>query len=270
MNFIYDYGNIPIQIGTANDWQSIYAGCGHSFAIKTNGTLWAWGWNSIGQLGTGTNSHVPIQVGTSTNWQSASAGGTHSVALKTDGTLWAWGSNQYGQLGNGTTNNSYVPIQIGTATDWQNVSAGLYWHTTALKTDGTLWAWGDNEYGQLGDSTYIDSNIPIPSIEGNCSTSTCSITAQFTLPTTPNCANTAYAFTNTSTGAANYQWKVNGTNVGTTTNLTYTFPTAGTYTIMLEATNGTTISSEIYSTRILNNNGSKYMYNDINSPIPTT
>ncbi len=166
----------PIQIGTGTDWITISAGGWHTMAIKADGTLWAWGHNYYGELGnnTNTNTDEPTQISTDpegepdSNWQTVSAGFLHTVALKTDGTLWAWGNNFYGQLGNNTQAISYSPLPVKTDqdsesepdTDWHAVSAG-YLHTVALKTDGTLWAWGDNEYGQLGDGTTTLSLVPV-------------------------------------------------------------------------------------------------------------
>jgi alpha-tubulin suppressor-like RCC1 family protein len=105
------------QIGTATDWASIESSTDHTMAIKTNGTLWATGYNPNGQLGIGTTSNVNVftQVGTATNWAKVRCSRRHTLALDTNGTLWAWGDNSQGQLGNGTTTNSNVPIQIGTA-----------------------------------------------------------------------------------------------------------------------------------------------------------
>jgi alpha-tubulin suppressor-like RCC1 family protein len=143
-------------------WQSVSAGEDHTVAIKTDGTLWAWGENGAGQLGDGTNinRNTPMQIGTDNNWQSISAGWHHTIAIKTDGTLWAWGANWYGQLGDGTDIGKNTPTQIGTAANWLKISAG-YAHTVAIKTDGTLWAWGHNGSGQLGDGTNINQNTPI-------------------------------------------------------------------------------------------------------------
>jgi alpha-tubulin suppressor-like RCC1 family protein len=123
----------------------------HSLALKRDGTLWAWGYNSSGQLGLGntTNRSTPTQVGTSTDWIAIAAGGYHSLALKRDGTLWVWGRNDFGQLGLGDTTNRSTPTQVGTSTDWIAIAAGGY-HSLALKRDGTLWAWGRNDFGQLG------------------------------------------------------------------------------------------------------------------------
>ncbi len=107
--------NIPIQIGSANNWQSVTGGASHTTAIKNDGTLWCWGQNTYGQLGDGTmtNSLIPIQIGSANNWQSVSGGGAHTMAIKSVGTLWGWGSNSSGQVGDGTSFNRNIPIQIG-------------------------------------------------------------------------------------------------------------------------------------------------------------
>ena len=156
--------NVPTKIGTGTDWSVVSAGAQHTVAIKTDGSLWAWGYNAHGQLGDGTNidRNVPKQIGTDTNWTVVSAGGEHTVAIKRDGSLWAWGVNSYGQLGDGTNGwlkDKNIPTKISDAKDWNVVSAG-YAHTMAIKTDGSLWAWGWNCNGQLGDGTYTDKNVP--------------------------------------------------------------------------------------------------------------
>ncbi|MCX6208961.1 MAG: hypothetical protein NTZ59_05525, partial [Bacteroidetes bacterium] len=143
-------------------WKMISTGFNHTIAIKKDGTLWAWGQNTYGQVGDGTNTHrnMPTQIGTDTNWESVSAKGFHTVAIKKDGTLWAWGQNSFGQVGDGTSTNRNVPVQIGTATNWAQISSGLSF-TLALKKDSTLWAWGYNILGQLGDGTLVNKNTPI-------------------------------------------------------------------------------------------------------------
>lgn len=146
-------------------WQSVSSGLEHTLAIKSNGTLWAWGRNDNGQLGNGTiiNTSSPIQIGTDTNWKIVSGGANHSAGVKTDGTLWSWGDNYFGQLGNGLSNNgnTLVPTQIGADTNWSTVDCG-YFFCVALKGSfsKTLWTWGYNEYGQLGDSTNVNVNVP--------------------------------------------------------------------------------------------------------------
>src|SRR3990172_345906 len=119
----------------------VSAGGFPTVAIKTDSTLWAWGWNLLGQLGDGTTDDrdTPVQIGTDTDWAQVSAGGSHTLAIKIDGTLWAWGWNGLGQLGDGTNDDTNIPVQIGTDTDWAQVAAGEN-HTIAIKTDSTLWA----------------------------------------------------------------------------------------------------------------------------------
>jgi len=96
------------------NWASLSTGIRHSVAIKTDGTLWAWGWNEYGQLGDGASraKNEPTRIGTATNWASVSAGFGHTIATKTDGSIWAWGWNSYGQLGNRTDVNRSSPVQI--------------------------------------------------------------------------------------------------------------------------------------------------------------
>ena len=122
----------------AQCFTKIAAGGDHSHGIKTDGTLWSWGYNSLGQLGDGTSidKKVPTQIGMATNWQSISAGIEHTLAIKIDGTLWAWGRNDDGMLGDGTKLSKQKPIQIGTSTNWQSISAGDF-NSVAKKIDGT-------------------------------------------------------------------------------------------------------------------------------------
>ena len=160
-----DSDTLPRQIGTATNWVSVSAGGRHAVAVRTDGSLWAWGDNSSGQLGIGDicccdggtwYSDIPVRIGTATNWMSVSAGGWHTVAVTTTGELWVWGDNGDGQLGIGDVcccdGGTYSPMQIGTATNWATVSAGGR-HTVAVTTTGELWAWGGNSFGQLGDGT---------------------------------------------------------------------------------------------------------------------
>lgn len=155
---------LPTRVGIDVDWKSVSGGNEYNLALKTNGTLWAWGLNTVGELGDGTtiNKSVPTQIGTATDWQSISAGrgAHHSLGLKTSGTLWSWGNNQNGQLGIGTTVNSSVPVQVGVAANWKSVSAG-YWHSLAIRNDGSLWGFGFNASGQIGDGTVTDQSSPV-------------------------------------------------------------------------------------------------------------
>jgi alpha-tubulin suppressor-like RCC1 family protein len=146
--------------------QSLAMGSGgHKLQIRSDGTLWVWGYNNNGQLGLGDTADrlVPVQAGTDTDWVSVAAGGYagvgHSLALKDDGTLWAWGYNNYGQLGLGDTANRTSPTQVGTDTDWVSVTVGRH-HSLAIKADGTLWVWGYNVFGQLGQGDTVNRTSP--------------------------------------------------------------------------------------------------------------
>jgi alpha-tubulin suppressor-like RCC1 family protein len=148
--------------GTSSCWREVSAGQNFTLAIKADGTLWGWGQNG-NLLGLGyfsVSENLPIQIGTANDWMTVSAGGNHALAVKTNGTLWSWGSGIFGQLGNGAFNSATFNVtQIGTATDWIKVSAGSLF-SVALKNNGTLWTWGRNNVGQLGNNTFIDTNVP--------------------------------------------------------------------------------------------------------------
>jgi alpha-tubulin suppressor-like RCC1 family protein len=152
----------PVQIGTDNKWAMVKAGDEYSLGLKSDGSLWGWGGNSNGQLGNGITTSLisPVQIGIDIKWVSIAVGDQHSLGLKSDGTLWAWGANWNGQLGDGTSTSQYNPMQIGTENEWVNIVASSN-HSLGMKSDGTLWTWGRNIYGELGDGTNIDKNTPI-------------------------------------------------------------------------------------------------------------
>ena len=132
----------------------------HSLALKSDGTVWAWGSNSGGKLGDGTTTNrlFPVQVkgpggvGLLTGIEAIGSGLHHSIAMGADGGVWLWGSNSYGQIGDGTTTDRYYPTVPSGLGEVQDVVGG-YNHTVALGADGTVWSWGRNEYGQLGDGS---------------------------------------------------------------------------------------------------------------------
>ena len=180
--------------------KAIAAGGGHSLAVASDGTVWAWGSNDYGQLGDGTHTDrpTPVPVSGLTSVVAVAAGEEHSLAVKGDGTVWAWGRNYYGQAGVGTTTDRPRPVQVsglagavavaasgsgslalkgdGTVWAWGHrvttpapvsglsgvvaVAAGDS-HYMALKGDGTLWAWGSNEEGQLGNGTMTAFSTPV-------------------------------------------------------------------------------------------------------------
>jgi RHS repeat-associated protein len=183
--------NNPVQVlgpggvGTLVGVTGVSGGQWHSLAVKDDGTAWAWGRNSEGQLGAATSgtcpfgqgtiacSKTPLQVtgpggsGALTNVIAVAGGGSHSLALKGDGTVWAWGWNEFGELGDNTTTRRDAPVQVlgpggtGVLTGVVAIAAGVY-HSMALKADGTVWTWGRNDYSQLGDNVF-SGNIGIPS-----------------------------------------------------------------------------------------------------------
>lgn len=154
--------NAPVQIGTDTNWKEVYAGQGHSIALKADSTIWGWGFNTNGQLGVGntTNQTTPVQIGTQHNWIAVSCGGAHTLALASDHTLWTFGVNATGQLGDGSTTEHDSPVQIGMDTDWIEIAAGFE-YSLGRKQDGTIWAWGFNGNGQLGVGNTSTSNVPV-------------------------------------------------------------------------------------------------------------
>jgi alpha-tubulin suppressor-like RCC1 family protein len=160
----------PVQtVSGGTNWKQVSAGYEHTAAIKTDGTLWLWGRNTNGQLGDNSITHrsSPVQtISGGTNWKQVSAGGYHTTTIKTDGTLWLWGSNAYGQLGDNSITHRSSPVQtISGGSNWKQVSGGFR-HTVAIKTDGTLWLWGRNNFGQLGDNTATNRSSPVQTVAG--------------------------------------------------------------------------------------------------------
>lgn len=142
---------------------SVAVGSNFTYAINEDGTLWSWGNNENGALGNGTNTNysVPIQVKNLTDVKKVSAGNNHAAALKSDGTLWTWGSNWCGQLGNENQyGNESIPKQVTNLSNITDIASGENF-TAALKSDGTVWTWGYNYYGQLGDGSTTNRNTPV-------------------------------------------------------------------------------------------------------------
>jgi alpha-tubulin suppressor-like RCC1 family protein len=170
---IYNYSldnSTPVQLGESlSNWKFVDTNYLSTAAIKTDGTLWTWGWNSLGQIGTGEHSPnatilatiSPVQTICGGNdWKTVSVGSEHVAAIKTDGTLWMWGGNTESQLGDGTSNHKSSPVQtLAGGSNWLSVSAGVN-QTAAIKTDGSLWVWGWNPSGMLGIGTIINASVP--------------------------------------------------------------------------------------------------------------
>lgn len=154
----------PTQVGALTNWSDEASGQYFSIFKKTDGTLWSCGYNVFGQLGQNNtiSRSSPVQVGSGTTWANISAGKEFAAATRTDGTLWTWGNNGSGQLGLNiaTTNYRSSPTQVGALTTWLNVACGRY-HVLAIQTDGTLWSWGSNGNGRLGQNNLIYRSSPV-------------------------------------------------------------------------------------------------------------
>lgn len=203
-----------LQVNSDTDWSGeMSIGLAHMLALKTDGTLWAWGLGLDGALGTGGtgNELDPVQIGSHTDWTGVDAGFQHSLGRRSNGTLWSWGFSGFGALGQGTTTNLTVPTQVGVLTTWTsefragefasagvhtngraylwgNAQAGatIFWNTNVpvqvdatfdyvaarpgsnyfhlLKNDGTVWAFGANWLGELGDGGTVHNELPLVQI----------------------------------------------------------------------------------------------------------
>ena len=174
---------------------TVSAGSGHTMTVDTEGNLWAWGDNSQGQLGDGTliSRRSPVKI--MDNVSMISAGDRYNLAIRTDGSLWSWGQNDRGQLGDGTAMNRRYPVKIMedviyVSAGWKRTDGGLaegapyvqdvnnapdtgliWQHSLAVTSDGILWAWGDNNAGQIGDETLVNRHVPVRVMENVVSVS---------------------------------------------------------------------------------------------------
>ncbi|GFO65029.1 carboxypeptidase regulatory-like domain-containing protein [Geomonas paludis] len=149
----------PVQVTGLTGVVAISMGTRHGLALKSDGTVWAWG---SGILGNGSlyGSGTPVKVSGLTGVTRIAAGDDHSAAITSDGTVWTWGENGYGQIGNGTTDNSVLPVRISAlGEDVAVIATGMYF-TVAVKKDGTVWGWGWNELGQLGTGDTENTTTP--------------------------------------------------------------------------------------------------------------
>lgn len=162
----------PVQtFSGGTNWKQVSSGRCHTAAVKTDGTLWLWGGAGGGQLGT--NEAIPrsspVQtVSGGTNWKSVDVS-DNTISIKTDGTLWTWGRNNFGQGGDNTIVDRSSPVQtVSGGTNWRQVSSGFYF-STATKSDGTLWGWGRNQYGQLATNNTVLRSSPVQTISAGTS-----------------------------------------------------------------------------------------------------
>lgn len=149
--FTFTTGSVPANIASR-----ISGGYWHSLAVKDDSSGWAWGYNTNGELGDGTNieKNVPTPIAVISNVDALAAGDAHSLGLLGDGTVWAWGDNTFGQLGIGSYDTAAhtSPVELPGIANVIAVDGG-YRHSIALKSDGTVWTWGENNSGQLGRIT---------------------------------------------------------------------------------------------------------------------
>jgi alpha-tubulin suppressor-like RCC1 family protein len=152
----------------AATWKAIAAGEFHTLAIKSDGTLWAWGLNLNGQLGNGESGNgkyraSPVQIGTAKDWLEVAAGDSHSLARSgtaTTQSLWSWGQNTVGQLGLGNLINKSIPTKITLTGIWKSIAAGGSFCLALRNTDGVVYSWGDDSSGQLGQLASATPTVP--------------------------------------------------------------------------------------------------------------
>ena len=177
----------PTQIGTESDWVTALGGDTHTVGLKTNGFMFGWGINISGQLGLpDTNTRrTPTQLGTESDWSRISTGYSSTFGIKNNGTIWSWGNNTCGLLGHGDTVARNSPTQIGSDSDWllisgSSKSTGSF--SLAITSNGNIWTWGYNFYGQLGLGDTLDrytpawAGFPVPNPPINLTTSSNSAT----------------------------------------------------------------------------------------------
>jgi alpha-tubulin suppressor-like RCC1 family protein len=165
---------ISVTINSVEDapvislYPNIAAGDKHTIALNADGTVWAWGNNDHGQLGDGSliNRSTPVKVSSLTDVVEVATGDSFSVALKDDGSVWAWGWNAYGMVGNDSTDDALMPTQVlgqsgvGYLTNVVSIDCGNH-YVLAVKSDGSVWSWGCNASGKLGDGTFNERHTPV-------------------------------------------------------------------------------------------------------------
>jgi alpha-tubulin suppressor-like RCC1 family protein/uncharacterized protein YkwD len=154
----------PVQLEGIEEVVALAGGRAHSLALMSDGNVLAWGANALGELGDGTTTghQSPVPSPSLSGVTAIAAGNAHNLAITSDGSVMAWGANHKGQLGDGTTDNQVDPVHV-TDLDGEVIAISLGWnHSLALTANGFVWAWGENNQGQLGDSTEDNRSLPVP------------------------------------------------------------------------------------------------------------
>lgn len=157
-----DNRNRPVKVKGLTEVSAVAWGGGHSVALRSDGTVWTWGHNLFGGLGDGTTETrlEPVRVALDDVVEVVGGGG-HTLARTADGTLWAWGRNDRGQIGDGSNETRLQPVRVRGLDDVAIRSfIGGYFHSLVLAEDGTVWSWGNNDSGQLGDGTTENRSLP--------------------------------------------------------------------------------------------------------------
>ncbi len=232
-NTFAPYKYVPVQVHNVGNTAfltgaiAISASDNNSMALINDGSVVTWGWNLYGQLGDNTvsNRSTPVQVhgpnnsGFLTDIIAVGAAWHFSIALKNDGTVWAWGRNQYGQLGDGGVAQSNTPVQVhganntGFLTGITAIATGYYF-SLASKNDGTLWAWGHNYYGELGNGQPNTTGCECASapvqVNGLCTVAAVTPVADFSANQTELCESSCVNFTDNSKDADSWKWNFEG------------------------------------------------------------
>jgi len=161
---IYTNGLYDLKKYEESDFIRLSIGYSHSVVIKEDGRLYSWGSNDKGELGTlgvFTKKEPTQEYSQSSEWKSVSAGKKFTLALKNDGSLWGWGENSYGQIGNKMFSERRQPVQEDTNSTWKQVSAGAEYSSALKEDDNSLWSWGNNSFGQLGDGNNSSSKVAV-------------------------------------------------------------------------------------------------------------
>lgn len=156
----------PVSLVGAHSFQKAACGTSNAMGLKIDSTAWCWGFNDSGQIGDNTtnNRSSPVSVLGAHTFIDVGAGGKTCIGLKSDGSAWAWGRNSSGQVGdNATTTDKSSPISVVGAHSFVKVFAG-YTGCMGIKSDGSLWAWGKNASGQLGDGTITNRSSPVSTV----------------------------------------------------------------------------------------------------------